>query len=73
MVRALNDQQRGSKWDRSRLDHLGVVALAGVAVLRLAAMAEAAVSDILFMLPMSMVGLCSRRLIERTPSRCPAG
>ncbi len=36
---------------------LGVVALAGVAILRLVAMADAAVSDILFMLPMGLVGI----------------
>jgi hypothetical protein len=36
---------------------LGVVALAGVAILRLAAMVDAAVSDILFMLPMGLVGV----------------
>uniref|UniRef100_UPI0035C94AC6 hypothetical protein n=1 Tax=uncultured Sphingomonas sp. TaxID=158754 RepID=UPI0035C94AC6 len=36
---------------------LGVVALAGVAILRLAAMADAAISDILFMLPMGLVGV----------------
>jgi len=36
---------------------LGVVALAAVAILRLAAMVDAAVSDILFMLPMGLVGI----------------
>jgi len=35
----------------------GVVALAGVAILRLAAMVDGAVSDILFMLPMGLVGV----------------
>lgn len=35
---------------------LGVVALAGVAILRLAGMVDTAVSDILFMLPMGLVG-----------------
>ncbi|GHH16761.1 hypothetical protein GCM10008023_21140 [Sphingomonas glacialis] len=36
---------------------LGVVALAGVAILRLAAMVDVAISDILFMLPMGLVGV----------------
>jgi hypothetical protein len=36
---------------------LGVVALAGVAILRLVAMADTSVSDILFMLPMGLVGI----------------
>lgn len=35
---------------------LGVVALAGVAILRLAGMVDTAVSNILFMLPMGLVG-----------------
>jgi hypothetical protein len=50
---------------------LGVVALAGVAILRLVAMADAAVSDILFMLPMGLVGLWLVALNWKNPIALP--
>jgi hypothetical protein len=51
---------------------LGVVALAGVAILRLAAMADAAVSDILFMLPMGLVGIWLVAVNWKNPIASPA-
>jgi hypothetical protein len=53
--------RRSPALERNRLARgwtiLGVVALGGVALLRLVAMLDAAVSDILFMLPMGLVGI----------------
>jgi hypothetical protein len=50
---------------------LGVVALTGVAILRLAAMVDTAISDILFMLPMGLVGVWLLAVNRKNPIESP--